>query len=109
MGPGYSESIYESCLIKELQIQNIDFKSQVQVPVIYKGYALDKYCVLDLIVCDEIIVELKAVNELLHVQAQLLSYMKLTNKKIGYPANFNVRRDARETYNNGRRGAASPW
>jgi GxxExxY protein len=91
MGPGYNESIYESCLIKELQMRNIDFKSQVQVPVIYKGHELEKYFVLDLIVCDEIIVELKAVNEIHPIhQAQLLSYMKLTNKKIGYLANFNV-------------------
>ena len=91
MGPGFSESIYESCLIEEFEIRGIECKSQVQLPVIYKGKVLHKYFKLDLLVENEIIVELKVVSEILPIhKAQLLSYMKLSDKRIGYVANFNV-------------------
>lgn len=91
MGPGFNESIYESCLIEEFNLRGIDYQSQVQIPVTYKGKKLDKFFKLDILAEDEIIVELKSVSELLPVhKAQLLSYLKLTGKRIGYVANFNV-------------------
>lgn len=91
MGPGFNESIYESCLIEEFNLRGIKYQSQMQIPVTYKGKKLDKFFKLDILAEDEIIIELKSVSELLPVhKAQLLSYLKLTGKRIGYVANFNV-------------------
>lgn len=91
MGPGFNESIYESCLIEEFNLRGINYQSQLQIPVTYKGKQLDKFFRLDLLAEDQIIIELKSVSELLPVhKAQLLIYLKLTGKRIGYVANFNV-------------------
>ena len=91
IGPGFNESIYEACLIEEFMLRGIGFQSQLQIPVKYKGKQLDKFFKLDLIAEDEIIVELKTVSEILPVhKAQLLSYLKLAGKRLGYVANFNV-------------------
>jgi GxxExxY protein len=91
MGPGFNESIYESCLKEEFNLRGINYQSQMEIPVTYKGKKLDKFFKLDILAEDEIIVELKSVSELLPVhKAQLLSYLKLTGKRIGYVANFNV-------------------
>ena len=90
LGPGLLESIYENALCFELRTSNIKYKKQVAVPVNYKGYSIGNYR-LDLLVNSEIIVELKAVNRLEPVfEAQLLSYLKMTNKKLGLLINFNV-------------------
>jgi GxxExxY protein len=91
MGPGLLESVYQFCMIKELQKRNI--KSEVFVPVKlhYKGEALEKDYIIDLMIADEIVVELKAVEEILPVhEAQILSYVKLSNKRLGLLINFNV-------------------
>lgn len=91
MGPGYQESVYEHCLIEEFKERGIKCSSQVDIPVVYKGKTLDKTFRLDLLVEDEIILELKAASEILPVhKAQLLSYMKLTGKRLGYVVNFKV-------------------
>ncbi len=91
MGPGLLESVYEICMLKEFEIQNIPVTSQVQVPIIYKGEKLDKDYRIDLLVGDEILVELKAIEYVLPVHhAQLLSYLKLSNKQLGFLINFNV-------------------
>lgn len=90
LGPGLLESVYESCLVKELMLRNIKVKSQVPVPIIYKDEMLTKEFYLDILVEDEIIVELKTVEKLLPIhEAQLLTYLKLANKKLGILINFN--------------------
>jgi GxxExxY protein len=74
-----------------LHLRGLDFKRQVELPVLYKGLNLDCGYKIDLVVQDEVILELKSVEKLLPVhQAQLLTYMKLANKRVGLLINFNV-------------------
>lgn len=91
MGPGLLESIYESCLMKELEIRNIKARNQVLVPLVYKGFELSKELKIDILVEEEIILELKS-SEILHpvYAAQLISYLKLADKRLGFLINFNV-------------------
>ena len=90
LGPGLLESIYEKALCYEFNQRGIRFESQVIVPVIYKGCNLGDFR-LDLLVEDQIIVELKAFERNDPIfKAQLLSYLKLTGKKLGLLVNFNV-------------------
>jgi GxxExxY protein len=91
LGPGLLESAYQACLCHELELRGIAFKDEVPVPLIYKGLSLDCGYRLDLLVADEVIVELKSVEQLLPVhEAQLLTYLRLTGKKVGLLINFNV-------------------
>lgn len=91
LGPGLLESVYEFCLIEELKSRNLTVISQMRLPIIYKGKALNKEFIIDLLVDNEIIIELKAVEIVLPVhEVQLLTYMKLSDKKLGYLINFNV-------------------
>lgn len=91
MGPGLLESIYELCLIKEFELRKIKCKSQVSIPLIYRGQELSKDFKIDLLVEDEIILELKSVDTLLPVhEAQIISYLKLADKRLGFLINFNV-------------------
>ena len=93
LGPGLLESAYEECLCHELHLQGVEFRRQVELPVIYKGLSLDCGYRIDLIVREEVILELKAVEKLLPVhQAQLLTYMRLAGKRVGLLINFNVPR-----------------
>jgi GxxExxY protein len=91
LGPGLLESTYEECLCHELALQGLAFERQVALPVRYKGVGLDCGYRLDLIVADKLVLELKAVTrfEPIH-EAQLLTYLKLANKKLGLLLNFNV-------------------
>jgi GxxExxY protein len=90
LGPGLLESIYEVCLCKELSLQNLKFKKQVEVPIIYKGVKLDTTYRLDLIVEDILIVELKAIENLMPVhEVQLLTYLRLNKLWLGLFINFN--------------------
>lgn len=90
LGPGLLESIYEKALCYELEANGILYKNQVLVPVIYKETCMGELR-LDLVVEDRVIVELKAVERKDPVfKAQLMSYMKLTDKKLGLLINFNV-------------------
>ena len=92
LGPGLLESTYEQCLAHELKIEGIPFKLQHLLPVEYKGFKLDCGYRIDLLVDDELIVELKSVDNVLPIhQAQLLTYMKLSDIKIGLLMNFNVK------------------
>ena len=85
LGPGLLESVYEHCLVQELKSRDLYVESQVKLPVIYKGMQLDKEFVLDLLVEHEIVIELKAVEILMPVhEVQLLTYLKLADKKLGY-------------------------
>ena len=91
LGPGLLECVYESCLIAELKRRGLQVESQKILPLFYKGEKLDKEFRIDLLVENEIIVELKAVEELKEVhEVQLLTYLKLSNKKLGLLINFNV-------------------
>ncbi len=91
LGPGLLESAYEECLCRELDLRGIAFRRQLPLPVEYKGVKLDCGYRLDLVVKDEIILELKCSERILSVhEAQLLTYLKLTGKRIGLTINFNV-------------------
>ena len=91
MGPGLPESIYEECLTREFDLNGIAYEQQVKVNVQYKGQTLTKYFRLDLLVENKVIVEIKSVSELLPLhEAQLLAYLKVADKRIGYVVNFNV-------------------
>ncbi len=90
LGPGLLESTYEKCLVHELRMHNIQCKSQVTLPVKYKGIHLNAEYRIDLIVENNLIIELKSVEALLPIHsAQLLTYMKLTKAKTGLLINFN--------------------
>lgn len=90
LGPGLLESTYENALCYEFKINNINFQQQVKIPIIYKGISLGDYRI-DLLVEDKIIVELKAIDRNDKIfEAQLLTYLKVTNKKLGLLINFNV-------------------
>lgn len=90
LGPGLLESVYEKCFKKELLLRQIDFQSQLKVPVSYKGLEVDTELRLDLLAEELIVVELKAVEAIIPVhEAQLLTYMKLLNKPKGILINFN--------------------
>jgi GxxExxY protein len=91
LGPGLLESAYEQCFCHELHLRGLNFRRQVELPVSYKGIKLDCGYKVDVIVNDEVIVELKAVEKMLPVhEAQLLTYMRLTEKRVGLVINFNV-------------------
>jgi GxxExxY protein len=91
LGPGLMESVYEECLCHELHLRGLRFQRQVTVPVIYKGVSLDCGYRLDLIVEDTVILELKCVERVLAIhEAQLLTYLKLLDKPVGFIINFNV-------------------
>lgn len=91
LGPGLLESTYEQCLAYELNRAGIPFKIQQQLPVEYKEIKLDCGYRVDLFVDDCLIVELKSVEQLLKIhEAQILTYMRLANVKVGLLINFNV-------------------
>lgn len=92
LGPGLMESAYEVCMIHELRKRGFSVRSQVILPILYDGVTLNAGYRVDLIVGDEIIVELKAVEKLQAVHtAQLLTYLKLARKPIGLLMNFHVK------------------
>ena len=91
LGPGLLESAYEECLCHELHLRGISFKRQVPLPVKYKGIKLDCGYKLDILVEDAVILELKCIEKVLPIhEAQLLTYLKMTDKKVGFIFNFNV-------------------
>lgn len=91
LGAGLLESAYEECLCHELHLKGLDFRRQVDLPILYKGLKLNCGYKIDLIVRNEVLLELKSVERLLPVhEAQLLTYLKLTGLKVGLLINFNV-------------------
>jgi len=92
LGPGLLENVYEWCLIAELAHCDIYVESQVMVPIYYRGKRIPhRYFKIDLLVEHEIVIELKAVEKIHPVYfAQLLTYLRLANKRLGYLLNFNV-------------------
>jgi len=91
LGPGLLESVYEAAMAHELSQSPLRFQRQVETPVWYKGIKLECGYRTDFTVEDELIIELKAVNELLPVHhAQLLTYLRLQRRTVGLLINFNV-------------------
>lgn len=91
LGPGLLESVYEEALVFELKQRGLKVERQKQVPINYKGNVLNSELRLDLLVEDNVIVELKSVEEMKNVFAkQLLTYLKLMDKKVGLLVNFNT-------------------
>jgi GxxExxY protein len=91
LGPGLLESTYEQCLAHELKLNGVRYKLQHPQTVEYKGVRLDCGYRVDLLIEDELIVELKSVEQIKGIhEAQLLTYMKLTGVKTGLLMNFNV-------------------
>ena len=91
LGPGLLESAYQACMCRELSLREIPFRSQVDLPVYYKGLLLDCGYRIDLVVRDRVIVELKSVERFCSVhEAQLLTYLRLSKLRVGLLINFNV-------------------
>lgn len=92
LGPGLLESTYEQCLAHELTINEIHFKTQWPLPVMYKGIRIDCGYRVDVLIERDLILELKSIEELKDIHtAQILTYMKLAGIKPGFLINFNVR------------------
>ena len=91
LGPGLLESAYELALARELVLRGVSIKTPLLVDLIYKDVSLGKAYVIDLLVEDEIVIEIKSVEVVNPVYtAQVITYLKLANKKLGYLINFNV-------------------
>ena len=91
LGPGLLESAYQACLIAELEDRGLHVESQIVLPIVYRSVILESGYRIDLLVQDEVIVELKSVATLLPVhESQLLSYLRLSGRRLGLLINFNV-------------------
>ena len=91
LGPGLLESAYDACLKYELIKRGIEVSCQIEMPIIYEGKKIMPGFRMDILVGQSIIVELKSVEQLLPVhKAQLMTYMKLSKKNLGFLLNFNV-------------------
>jgi GxxExxY protein len=91
LGPGLLEKVYEICFCHELHKKGLQFQRQLDVPIVYDGLVFEEGLRLDVLVENKIICELKAIEIVNPVwDAQVLSHMKLTNKRLGYLINFNV-------------------
>jgi GxxExxY protein len=91
LGPGLLESAYGACLFHELSMRAMPFRKEVDLPITYKGVKLDCGYRLDLVVADQILIELKSVEEVTPIhEAQLLTYLRLSGYRVGLLLNFNV-------------------
>jgi GxxExxY protein len=106
IGPGLLESVYHKCLAYELQKQNIQFRSELRIPIYYKEMELDADLRCDLLVEDDLVVELKSIDKVLPIhEAQLLTYMKLLQVPIGLMINFNCT----HIFNEGQKTYVNEW
>ena len=91
LGAGLLESVYQSCMIEECKLQGLEVKTEVSVPIYYKGILIRERLRLDLLIENTIVMELKAVEKLIPLhQAQLLTYLELSKKPKGLLINFNT-------------------
>ncbi len=91
LGPGLLEPAYLACLLHELELGGLTCRTEIPVPVVYKGKKLESGYRIDLVVEDTVVVELKAVEKLLPIhQAQVITYLRLTGKPVALLINFNV-------------------
>ena len=104
IGPGLLEIVYQQCLLKELELRGINFKSEFIVPIEYKGLELESKLRCDILIEEILVIELKSVAEMNPIfEAQLLTYMNLLNVPIGLLINFNVKNiyyEGQKTYVN---------
>lgn len=92
LGPGLLEKVYQEALEKELKFQGIPFEREKSFTITYKGEELEQKYIADFVIYDKIVVELKAVEELLPVhKAQVINYLAITELKLGLLVNFNTR------------------
>lgn len=92
IGAGLLENVYHQCLKKELELRKINFSSELEIPLNYKGYELESKLRCDLFIENSLVVELKSVTEINPIfEAQLLTYMNLLKAPIGLLINFNVK------------------
>jgi GxxExxY protein len=93
LGPGLLESAYEACLAHELLSRGIMVQRQLSLPIVYKGQLVEVGYRIDMLVDDRVVVELKAVDKLIPIhEAQLMTHLRLSGKRVGLLINFNVRR-----------------
>lgn len=93
LGPGLLEKVYEVCFCHELKKRGLKYKRQVYIPIVYDDIEFDEGLRLDVIVENKVICELKAIENVNPVwEAQIISHLKLTDKRLGYLINFNVAR-----------------
>jgi GxxExxY protein len=91
LGPGLLEKVYEVCFCHELTKRNVAYRRQVELPIVYDGLTFEEGLRIDVLVEESIICELKAVDQMNPLwEAQILSYLKLTHKRLGFIINFNV-------------------
>ena len=91
LGPGLLESVYQMCLIRELKLRGIEYRSPVALPIIYKGESLACNLSMDIVVEGQVVIELKTVEKLQPIhEAQLLTYLRLSKIRRGLLINFNV-------------------
>lgn len=91
LGPGLLEKVYEKVLALELKNNGLSVKTQVPIPITFKGVFIDSSFIADIIVEDKVIIEIKSIPEIINVHhKQLLTYLKLTNLKLGILVNFNT-------------------
>ena len=91
LGAGLLESAYEKCLCYELELRGIAYQSQVALPLVYKWIDLDCDYKMDIVVEDKVVLELKSVEAVLPIhEAQLITYLRLSHKRLGLLMNFNV-------------------
>ena len=91
LGPGLLESAYQACLVHELRKRGMKVETEVPVPVVYDGVKLECGYRIDMIVGDSVVLELKAIEAIAPIhEAQLISYIKLSGKRIGLLVNFHV-------------------
>jgi GxxExxY protein len=91
LGPGLLESVYEECLCKEFELSGIAFERQIPLSLLYKGHRVDCALRLDVLVEGKVVVELKAVEAVVPIhEAKLMTYMRMTNCRVGLLVNFNV-------------------
>ncbi len=93
LGPGLLESAYKTCMAFELRKRGLKVETEVTVPIVYDGMIIDVGYRMDLLIESEVVAELKAVSEIIPIfKAQLLSHLKLANKRVGLLINFHVER-----------------
>jgi GxxExxY protein len=91
LGPGLLESVYQECLCYELKLRGLAYQRQVELPIHHRGVLLDCGYRMDVVVEDAIVLELKSIDLLLPIhEAQLLAYLRLSNKRVGLLINFSV-------------------
>lgn len=91
LGPGLLESAYRACMCRELELRRIPYRPEVYMPLEYKGLIVPKAYRLDLIVSDSVVIELKALEKLEPIhEAQLLTYLRLSDRWLGLIINFHV-------------------